>query len=86
MMHKLCYGKCDRCVWKNNGGCSEWGGPPMIELKPCPKCGRVPMIGYACGEYFIVGNVADCPVCDGFTEMHSSEETEIEAWNRRANK
>nr|DAH34473.1 MAG TPA: hypothetical protein [Caudoviricetes sp.] len=22
--HKKCYGKCDRCVWKNNGGCSEW--------------------------------------------------------------
>lgn len=21
---KKCYGKCDRCVWKNNGGCSEW--------------------------------------------------------------
>ena len=21
---KRCYGKCDRCVWKNNGGCSEW--------------------------------------------------------------
>nr|DAO93939.1 MAG TPA: hypothetical protein [Bacteriophage sp.] len=24
MTHKKCYGKCDRCVWKNNGGCSEW--------------------------------------------------------------
>nr|DAF68548.1 MAG TPA: hypothetical protein [Caudoviricetes sp.] len=22
--HKKCYGKCDRCVWKNNGRCSEW--------------------------------------------------------------
>ena len=22
--HKRCYGKCDRCVWKYNGGCSEW--------------------------------------------------------------
>ena len=20
------YGKCDRCVWKKNGGCSEWNG------------------------------------------------------------
>ena len=19
-----CYGKCDKCVWKYNGGCSEW--------------------------------------------------------------
>lgn len=23
MEHKECYGKCDRCVWKYNGGCSE---------------------------------------------------------------
>ena len=26
MKHKTCYGKCDRCVWKDNGGCSEWNG------------------------------------------------------------
>lgn len=24
LARKDCYGKCDRCVWKNNGGCSEW--------------------------------------------------------------
>lgn len=24
--HKVCYGECDRCVWQNNGGCSEWNG------------------------------------------------------------
>lgn len=23
-MHKPCYGKCPRCVWRLNGGCSEW--------------------------------------------------------------
>ena len=23
-MHKPCYGKCPRCVWRWNGGCSEW--------------------------------------------------------------
>ena len=23
---KPCYGRCDRCVWKDNGGCSEWNG------------------------------------------------------------
>ena len=23
-MIKPCYGKCDRCVWKYNGGCLEW--------------------------------------------------------------
>lgn len=21
---KPCYGLCDRCIWKKNGGCSEW--------------------------------------------------------------
>lgn len=21
---KPCYGKCDKCVWRTNGGCSEW--------------------------------------------------------------
>lgn len=56
----------------------------MIELKPCPKCGMKPMIGYACGKYFIVGRMAYCPVCDYFNEMHYSEKTEIEALNRRA--
>lgn len=24
MQRKKCYGKCNRCVWKSNGGCSEW--------------------------------------------------------------
>ena len=56
----------------------------MAELKPCPKCGVVPYIGYACGEYFVIGSHSDCPVCDGFTEMHSNEQLEIEVWNRRA--
>jgi len=23
---KDCYGKCDRCVWRDNGGCSIWNG------------------------------------------------------------
>lgn len=23
---KDCHEKCDRCVWKRNGGCSEWNG------------------------------------------------------------
>lgn len=26
MEHKACYGKCERCVWFRNGGCSEWNG------------------------------------------------------------
>lgn len=23
-LHKSCFGKCERCVWRQNGGCSEW--------------------------------------------------------------
>jgi len=23
---KICFGLCDRCIWKNNNGCSEWNG------------------------------------------------------------
>ena len=56
----------------------------MAELKPCPCCGQIPQIGYACGEYFIMGT-EECPFCDDFLEMHSSENTEIEAWNRWVN-
>lgn len=56
------------------------------ELKPCPKCGEVPMIGYCCGEYFIFhpSKCVGACVCASFTEMHSSKQTEIDAWNRRA--
>ena len=24
--NKPCYGKCERCVWFYNGGCSVWNG------------------------------------------------------------
>lgn len=23
---KPCFGKCKQCIWKPNGGCSEWNG------------------------------------------------------------
>lgn len=56
----------------------------MAELKPCPFCRKTPKIGYACGEYLVYGDDDDCPGCGiAFTEMHSSEVLEIEAWNRR---
>ena len=55
----------------------------MAELKPCPKCGCVPRLSYACGEFFVVGG-SDCPMCGGLKEMHATEEQEAEAWNRRA--
>lgn len=56
----------------------------MTELKPCPKCGVPPKIGYVCGEYLVYGDDPECPYCgQSFAEMHSSEKLEIEAWNRR---
>ena len=54
----------------------------MAELKPCPKCGKVPLLSYACGEFFVVG-IRDCPMCGGFDEMHATEDQEAEVWNRR---
>ena len=30
---KPCYGKCELCVWKYNGGCSEWNGWNYEERK-----------------------------------------------------
>ena len=54
------------------------------QLKPCPVCHKVPHLGYCCGEYYVSGDNPDCPGCGtAFTEMHSSPELEIEAWNRR---
>lgn len=55
-------------------------------LKPCPKCGEIPEIGYVCGEYFIfpVSKCVGTCICSSFTETHSSKELVIEAWNRRA--
>lgn len=55
-----------------------------LDLKPCPQCGEVPEIGYACGEYFILSRskaVGAC-VCSSFAEMHSTKKQEIEAWNK----
>ena len=55
----------------------------MADILPCPKCGEVPLIGYACGEYFVLPlskPVGTC-ICSSFYEMHASEEQEIEAWN-----
>lgn len=45
-------------------------------------CGKTPKTGYACGEYFIIGN-GDCIMCQqSYTPMHSSEDSTINAWNR----
>ena len=53
-------------------------------LLPCPNCREVPDVGYACGEYFIMSAVhleREC-FCGSFSEMHSSEEREIDCWNK----
>lgn len=56
----------------------------MRELKPCAVCGGTPTLGHVCGEYFVHGEDEDCPCCGvDFSETHSSEELEIEVWNRR---
>lgn len=60
------------------------------KLSPCPMCGKIPKINYACGEYFIYpADECTCTelcMCLLFNEMHSSEEQEIEVWNKWVNK
>lgn len=56
----------------------------MPELEICPVCGLEPNLGYCCGEYMVSCLDPYCPVGgNSFTEMHSSEKMEIEAWNKR---
>lgn len=57
----------------------------MTKLKACPKCNAYPKIGYACGEFFVIGGTDGCEVCGSFTEMHSTEEQEVDAWNEKQN-
>ena len=50
-------GKCDRCVWKNNGGCSEWrrisGGEARLQhnaeksFVECASC-------HARSDYYLI--------------------------------
>lgn len=59
----------------------------VSEMAPCPQCGKVPEISYACGEYFIFDifkEINTC-FCASFTEMHSSMKSEVEAWNKAVN-
>ena len=65
--------------------CIVAGSGSREKLKRCPVCKKIPKLGYCCGEYFVHGEDPDCLCCGtAFTEMHSSEEREIDAWNRRA--
>ncbi len=45
--------------------CEKCESLQQTDVRPCPRCGEVPHIGYACGEYFIIGATDGCPVCDG---------------------
>ncbi len=46
----------------------------------CPECHREVSIGYACGEYFVIGSGANCPLCDCFKVMRNSEVDELNCW------
>ena len=54
------------------------------ELMPCPQCGETPILGYVCGEYFIMPLSKPVGVCfcGCFNEMHSNEDYEAEVWNK----
>ncbi len=58
----------------------------MDKIKACPNCGKIPRIRYACGEYFVVGGDEMCWLCSEFTEMHATEQQEIEVWNQTVDK
>ena len=54
------------------------------DILPCPTCGRFPKLGYACGEHFIYSqdkSIGEC-VCSSFISRGSTEEQEIERWNK----
>lgn len=70
-----------------------FSGPPedidaIPEMAPCPQCGEVPIISYACGEYFIfsISDSAGACFCSRFAEMHASKKSEVEAWNKAVSK
>lgn len=54
-----------------------------MNIKPCPNCNKVPTLGYACGEYFIIetSNADDNCLCRSFNDMYASKDCEILAWN-----
>lgn len=60
-----------------------FGDAEELVPHPCPVCGEIPEIEYACGEYFIDGKEG-CRLCGEFSEMHASKDKEIDAWNKAA--
>ena len=75
---------CPNCGAKMDGKGEAMAGTNDLHLSACPVCGVPPHMGYCCGEHFIYGANPDCPYCGtAFTEMHTNEQEEIKAWNRR---
>lgn len=59
-------------------------GEHEIPLRKCPVCGQEPVLGYACGEYFVYGKDDSCIGCGNrYTEMHTDPAAMIEAWKVR---
>lgn len=54
-MRKWCYGRCDRCVWKYNGGCSEW---PLMWRCDNDKCSGMDCVS----GMDRTGRLCDCEV------------------------
>ena len=46
----------------------------------CPECDSTVKIGYACGEYFVIGSNTNCPCCDDFNLMRNSGADEVNCW------
>ena len=55
-----------------------------MELKPCPFCGRSPMVIVEDGCHYVA---CECGamMLDGLSQMFDTAAEAIEAWNRRLN-
>jgi hypothetical protein len=51
-------------------------------LSDCTNCGCKMHMGYACGEHFVFPSGIGCDWCRGYTEMHSTLEQTLDAWNK----
>ena len=52
-----------------------------MEVKPCPRCGTIPVIVCSSGKYFSVGS-KKCVFCsDPVFIVRPSEEFSVEDWN-----
>lgn len=53
------------------------------ELKPCPFCGKTPVMDKGHSFFQVMCNNHDCWIMPR-TDLYTKEETAIEAWNGRA--